>query len=490
MQMHTPLLSAAAGCVLLASCAVGPDYQRPREPLPQAFKETGPWKEAVPADLLARGDWWAVFDDPVLNQIEADAHRASPRLHAAMARVDQARAIAGIAQSYLYPTITVEATAGRFGVSGNRPDQPSKLPTNRDYETNAFRVPLYASYEIDVWGKLRRLNESALAQVEATLAGYQTVLLTLEADIAQTYFALRVTDEDLRILAANFDLQRRARDLVAARRQGGLASELDLARVETELASTEAQTQASVRRRMELEASLAVLVGKLPESFSVAAQPLSLKAPAVPAGLPSELLERRPDVAQAERLLAARNAEIGLAQAAWFPSIRLTGAVGFESNELNSLLDKESTILGITASLAQPIFDGGRISGNIERAKAAYLENLSNYRQQILVAFQEVDSTLGGLRVLSDQADAQSRAMVNAEKASVLATVRYRAGLVIVLEVIDAQRTSLQAQRQNLQILNQQLTTSVALAKALGGGWAEPRAPASSQQTASLRPQS
>jgi multidrug efflux system outer membrane protein len=474
--------------MLLASCAVGPDYQRPKEPLPQAFKETGPWKDAMPGDLLARGDWWAVFDDAVLNQIEDDAHRDSPRLQAAMARVDQARAIAGIAQSFFYPTISIEATAARYEVSRNRPDQPSKVPGNVQYDTNAFRVPLYASYEIDVWGKIRRLNESALAQAEATLAAYQVVLLTLEADIAQTYFALRIADEDLRILRANVDLRRRARDLVAARRQGGLASELDLARVETELASTEAETQASARRRMELEATLAVLVGKPAESFSVAEQPLTLKVPPVPAGLPSDLLERRPDVAQAERLLAARNAEIGLAQAAWFPSIRLTGAVGFESRELSTLLDKESTIWGMAASLAQPIFDGGRISGNIDRAKAAYLENLASYRQQLLVAFQEVDSTLGGLRILSDQADAQSRAMASAEKASALAAARYKAGLVIVLEVIDAQRTSLQAQRQNLQILSQQLATSVALVKALGGGWAERRASGLPEHTASLKP--
>ena len=467
---HT--MAAAVTFALVGGCmTVGPNYHKPQESLPASFKETGPWKEAAPSDLLARGDWWEIFGDPVLNQLQVDAHRDSPRLQAAIARVEQARAIAGIAESYKYPYVSVEATAARYRASGNRPDQPSKVPGNVPYESDLFRIPLYASYEIDVWGKLRRLTESAHAQAQASLAAYQTVLLTMEGDIAQSYFALRIVDEEVRILRSSVDLRRRARDLVAARKQGGIASELDLVRVETELASTEAETEAALRRRADLDHGLAVLLGKLPEDFSLAEHPLHLKAPAIPPELPSQLLERRPDVVEAERLLAARNAEIGVAQAAYFPSIRLTGAVGFESFELSSLFNSDSLIWALAAGLAQPLFDGGRIRGNVERTKAAYQENMALYRQRLLVAFQEVDNALSGLRILNDQALAQTRAVASAEKASTLATARYKAGLVIVLEVIDAERTSLQAQRQSIQILSQQMTTSVALVKALGGGW-------------------
>ncbi len=469
LPARTTLLASAL--CLSTGCTVGPDYRRPQEPLPSAFKEAGPWKQAAPSDLIARGDWWTIFGDPVLDQLEADALHGNPRLQAAIARVEQARAVTGIAESYMYPYLSIEATAARYQASGNRPDQPSKLPGNVQYDSNVFRVPLYASYEIDVWGRARRLMESARNQAQAAVAAYQTVLLTLEGDIAQTYFALRITDEEIRILRSSVTLRKRARDLVLARKQGGIASELDLVRVEAELASTEAETQAALRRRADLEHALAVLVGKLPESFSLAEQPLNLKAPAIPAGLPSELLERRPDVVEAERLLAARNAEIGVAIGAYFPSIRLTGAIGYESNELNTLFNGDSMIWGLAAGLAQPLFDAGRIRSNVERTRAAYQENVALYRQRLLVAFQDVENALAGLRILDDQAAAQARAVANAEKASTLATARYKAGLVIVLEVIDAERTSLLAQRQNIQLLNQQMATSVALIKALGGGW-------------------
>jgi multidrug efflux system outer membrane protein len=475
------------GCVVTLGCTVGPDYQRPRQPLPSAFKEQGPWKEAAPTDLIARGQWWQVFGDPVLDGLEEQAHRDSPRLQVAIARVEQARAVAGIAGAYIYPYVSLEATAGRYRASGNRPDQPSKVPGNRAYESDVYRLPLYASYEIDVWGKGRRLLESARSQTDAAVAAYQTVLLSLEGDVAQTYFALRVTDEEIRILRASVDLRRRARDLVAGRKQSGIASELDLARLETELAATEAELQAVVRRRADLEHALAVLVGKLPESFTLPEQPLALKPPAIPPELPSTLLERRPDVVEAERLLAARNAEIGVAQGAWFPSIRLTGAIGFESRELSSLFASDSLIWSALAGVSQPIFDAGRISGNIERTKAAYQENLGVYRQRLLLAFQDVDNGLSGLRILDEQAAAQARAVASSEKALMLANARYKAGLLIVLEVIDAERTALAAQRANVQILNQQMAASVALIKALGGGWEGRPMPGAPQQAAAVQ---
>lgn len=460
------LASALAGCT-----TVGPDYRRPADPVPAAFAAPAPWKEAAPGDLLNRGNWWELFSDPVLNGLQEQALRQNLRLQAAAARVDQARAIAGLADAARYPTLDFAPDAGRYGVSGNRPDQPSKLPGNTDYVTNRFRVPLYASYEIDVWGKVRRATEAADARVQASMAAYHTVALTLESEIAQTYFSLRTTDEEARILQSNLELRRKAYELVALRKRGGLASELDVMRVETELASTEAEMRVVNRRRVELQNALAVLLGSPPEELRIDPMPLALQPPSVPVGLPSDLLERRPDVAEAERLLAARNAEIGVARAAFFPSIKLTGGIGFESIELSSLLDRDSLIWSVAGSLSQPLIDGGRNRSNMARAQALYQENLAQYRERLLVAFQEVENALSGLGLLQEQYDLQSKAVSSAEKAEQLATLRYKTGLVIVLEVIDAQRTRLQSERQRLQVRNQQMLASVGLVKALGGGW-------------------
>jgi multidrug efflux system outer membrane protein len=472
-QMAPAWISSAVAVLLMSACAMGPNYTKPKEVLPQAFKETGPWREAVPQDLISRGNWWETFNDADLNELETQAKKTNPGVQMAAARVQQAQAIAGYARSYLYPEINFNPSATRAGVSKTRPDQPSKQPANVAYDINDFRVPLYASYELDVWGKLRRLNEAATAQTEATVAAYYVVLLTLEGDIATTYFLIRASDEDLRILRQNIELRRSARNLVAARTKGGLASELDLARAETELAFTQADAEAAVRRRIELEYSLAVLVGVPPEQFQLAARPLELKLPAIPFGLPSDLLERRPDIAQAERLLAARNAQIGVAKAAYFPSIRLTGAVGFESFDLHELLNKDSTIWSIGASLWQPIFTGGRIGLDVDRVRASYDEALAAYHDRVLRAFQEVESSLASSRILAQQAQYQASASANATKATELATARYRSGLIGLLDVIDAQRSSLMAQRQALQVLSSQLLSTVGLIKALGGGWNE-----------------
>ena len=467
--------AAAAVCALLlvACSAVGPDYARPKDPVPAAFTETGPWREAAPGDLIGRGDWWEIFNDPTLNDIEVQARKANLGLQVAAARLRQAQAIAGISDSLLYPEVNLAPSAARYGVSATRPDQPSKQPGNVAFVINDFRVPLYASYEIDVWGKMRRLSEAAGAQAKASQAAYYTVALTLEGDIAQTYFLVRASEEELRILRENIGLRARARDFVAARRQSGLSSELDLVRAQTELAFTQAEAEAASKRRAELVYTLAVLVGVQPEQFHLEERGFDLAPPAIPVGLPSDLMERRPDIAEAERRLAARNAEIGVAKAAYFPSIRLTGAVGFQSFDLGQLLDQDSTIWGIGASLWQPVFNAGRIGFDVDRAKAAYDENLAVYRERILKAFQEVETALAGLRILSQQAEYQTVALENANKATRLAMVRYQGGLVAFIEVIDAQRVSLLARRQALQVSSTQMLTTVALVKSLGGGWNE-----------------
>jgi multidrug efflux system outer membrane protein len=464
--------AALGAAALLAACnPVGPQYQRPDTPVPEAFKEAGPWRTAAPKDALPKGNWWEVFNDPVLNDLQTRARTGNLRLQAAAARVEQARAVAGATHSNALPTVELAPDAARYRVSRNRPDQPNKVPGNEAYTTNRFRVPLYASYEIDLWGKLRRAQESADARVAASEAAYATVLLGLEGELAQTYFLLRTAEEESRILGRNLELRRRARDLVEARTRTGLAVPLDLARVETEVALTEADLQVAARRRAELEHALAVLIGEAPERFSLPEGKLEAAAPAIPLGLPADLLERRPDVAEAERLLVARNAEIGVAQAAFFPAIRLTGAVGYESAELSDLLDADSLIWSVGASLVQPVFDGGRLRANRDRAEAAYRENLAAYRERLLIAFREVEDALAGLRYLDEQQQRVSQAVSSAQRAEQLAQARYRTGLVTVLEVVDAQRTRLQAERQHATVLNQQLLASVGLVKALGGGW-------------------
>jgi len=464
-------LAASAAMFLGACTAVGPDYERPTSAVPPVFKEAAPWRTAAPSDALTKGAWWEIFQDPTLNDLQSKAQAGNLRLQAAAARVIQARALAGVTEAAGMPVLELSPDVARYRVSENRPDQPSKVPGNEAYSTNRFRLPLYASYEVDLWGKLARQREGAQARVEASQAAYHTVLLTLQGDLAQTYFSLRTAEAETRILADNLETRRKSYSIVEARRRNGLATEFDLARVETELALTESELQAAARRRAELEHALAVLVGDTPEQFSLSAERAPAALPVVPLGLPSDLLERRPDVAEAERLLAARNADIGVAQAAFFPSIKLTGSIGFESAELSDLLSGDSLIWGLAGGLVQPLLDGGRKRANRDRVEAAWQENLAIYRERLLIALREVEDALAALRYLGIQHDALTRASAGAKRAEQLATARYRAGLVTVLEVVDAQRSRLQAERQYNAVSNQQLLASVALVKALGGGW-------------------
>ena len=488
MQPRFLLLLAMA--MLAGGCMrAGTDYVRPKATFPAAYVDPGPWKEAAPNDAVVRGKWWEIYGDPVLNALEDRARHASPRVQAAVARVDQARAILGFNEAGRYPTLDFSPDASRTRVSGNRPDQPSKVPGTDAYSVNRFRMPLYASYEIDLWGKLSRVEESAARRMEASVAAYHGVLLTLQSDLAQAYFQLRAADDELVLLTRGIALRERARDLVAARKRGGLASELDLARLETELAVTQAEAQAAVRRRNELVHVLALLAGVVPGSLALDAEPFVPQLPVIPVGMPADLLERRPDVAEAERLLSARNADIGVAQASLFPSIKLTGALGFESSELSDLLNRDSQIWLLGASLVQPVFDGGRLRSNVDRARAAYAENLANYHERLLVAFKEVETALSALRILEVQHGDQSRAVDAAQRAEQIATARHRTGLVNVLELVEAQRTRLQVERGLLAVRQQQMLASVTLIRALGGGWAERRNAAGTAWVVPSRPE-
>jgi multidrug efflux system outer membrane protein len=340
-----------------------------------------------------------------------------------------------------------------------------------NYTSNIFSVPFDLSYELDIWGKVRRAFEAANADAQASVAAYETILLTLKSDVAQTYYNLRCVDEELAILRNNIEVLKRSLDLVLIRYRGSIASGLDVSQAETLLDSTQAQYIGMSRQRAQLEHALAVLVGKPASEFSISENPQNLVTPVIPPGLPSGLLERRPDIAEAERAMAASNARIGEAKAAFFPSINLTGNAGQLSVNLKNLTSGQSFTWFVGPSVYLPVFEGGRLSANLKRTRAAYDESVANYRWRVLVAFQEVEDALAGLRILENQAEAQARAVQAAQRTREISTARYKQGAALYLEVLDAQRAVLLNERLAAQIRGLQLVTSVQLVKALGGGW-------------------
>jgi multidrug efflux system outer membrane protein len=343
---------------------------------------------------------------------------------------------------------------------------------------NTFSTPLDLSYEVDLWGRVRRSFQSARADAQASLADYYNVLLTLEADVAQNYFQLRSLDAEIATVASTVDLRHEQVRLVRSRLEGGIGSELDVAQAETELATTEADAASLAQQRDQLENAIAILVGENPANFKLAALAnadtnWNPPPPEIPAGLPADLLERRPDVAQAERQLASANAKIGVAKAAFFPVLSLTGSGGYLSGDVSTLFNWDSRTWSIGPSLSLPIFAGGRNRANYQRSQAAFEEATALYRQQILVAFGEVEDSLSGIHHLAVQSEAQERAVTSARRAADLATDRYRSGIVAYIEVVDASRDALTAERANAQLTGQRLIASVQLIKALGGGWTE-----------------
>ncbi len=458
-------LTTGLGALLFAGCTLGPNYVKPQEPLPLSFKEGAPWSEAAPKDQLAKGPWWELFGDPTLNELQRRAAAGSPSLQAAWARLDQARALAGLSRAEQVPRLDLTPSAQRSRLTEERSGVAG------GWTGDSFSLPLDLSYEIDLWGRVRRSVEAAQAGAAASAADLEAVRLALHAEVARSYFALRALDAESALLQRTVELRREALFLVQTRYANGIVSELDVARAETELAVTEAEAIGLQQARGEQEHALAVLLGESPSGFSLASAPLDLQPPAVAPGLPSQLLERRPDVAAAERQMAASNARIGVAKTAFFPAIRLTGSAGYASGELSGLFDWPSRVWALGPAVSLPLFDGGRNRANLQRAEAAHAEAVANYRQQLLVAFREVEDGLLGLGRLAEQAQVQQRAMIAAQKAADLSDKRYRAGMVSYLEVVDSQRAALASERAAVQLLGRRLQTSVLLIKALGGGW-------------------
>jgi multidrug efflux system outer membrane protein len=451
---------------------IGPDYQAPTNAVPAGYKDagTGQWQAGRPLDTVPKGNWWAVFDDASLDGLEARARQANQQLKAAVARVDQARATARVARADLLPYVSLDPSVNRQRYS------PNENPSFGNITATTLTVPLDLSYEIDLWGRVRRGFESARDDAQASLANYYNVLLTLQADVAQNYFALRSLDAEIATVTGTVGLRKEQVQLVRSRYEGGVGSELDVAQAETELATTEAEAAGLAHQRDEMEDGIAILVGENPATFRIAALAQADKIwnpepPAIPAGLPADLLERRPDVAAAERQLASANAKIGVAKGAFFPVVTLTASGGYLSGDVESLFNWDSHVWSLGPSVSLPIFAGGRNRANLQRARGAYAESVALYRQQVLVAFGDVENSLSGIRQLTVQAEAQARAVTAARRATDLATQRYRSGLVAYLEVVDASRDALAAERANAQLAGQRLITAVQLIKALGGGW-------------------
>lgn len=449
------LLLAAA-----ATAAVGPDYHRPEVTAPTA------WKLAAPAETLPRGDWWKTFNDAALDELEARALTANQNLHAAAARVEQARAAAGIARSSYLPSVGLNPSLNRARTSETT---DNRFPMT---ESTTYRAALDASWELDLFGRVRRLSEGARAEAVASAADFENVRLALTAEVASTYFSLRALERETALVNDGVNLRRKTLELVNSRRANGAATDFDVARAETEFAATEADAAALANRRAALQNALAVLLGEAAPGFELSTSSGQLSSPpAVPAGLPSELLERRPDVVAAESALAAANARIGVAKAAFFPAISLTGSFGFASGDIDRLANSDSKLWSIGPSLYLPIFQGGRNRANLARSRAAYEENVALFRQRVLVSFREVQDALTATQLLGEQSAAQDRAVAAARRAGTLAQARYDAGFVNYFEVIDAQRTVLATERTAAQLSAQRLVNSVALIKALGGGW-------------------
>jgi multidrug efflux system outer membrane protein len=468
--MNHIFLTLAAVMGLAACAPLGPNYQRPDLDTPSHFKEGGAWRYARPADHLPRGAWWTVFGDSTLNRLESQAAADNPDLRAAMLRVEQARVVARGATSGLLPNLSATPSAER------RQDSSNLRRSGFDQVDfgglrNSFRLPLDASYEVDFWGRVRRSIEAARADAEAAAALGETARLTLQADLAQNYFSLRAVQAEMDLLAKTVGLRRQALKVERDRFAEGAVSELDPARGESELAGAESDLTALERRQVELVQAIAVLVGRPASSFDLKVSPLSGKPPAVPAGVPADLLQRRPDIAEAERKMAAANARIGVARAAFFPSIRLTGRAALESSTTSDLFTQGSRSWAIGPSVNIPIFEQLVNRTVYAGRKLQYEETIANWQSTALRAFQEVETSLSGLRLLAVQAAAQERAVVAAERAAALSKDRYLAGASSHLEAVDADRTRLQALRLAQQITAQRYLVTVQLIKALGGGW-------------------
>ncbi len=479
--MKRGLVAAISLLLIACGCTVGPRYARPAAPTPPSntWKTEPPWQEAAPKDAIPKGTWWQVFHDTELDAYEQQLLQANQSLLAARDRLNQARSLARIATADYFPQVAVDPSAVRERGSGNRPlngAPPVIITANgtkpiRPYTQSVYAIPFSLSYEADLFGRVRKNVEAANATLQSTAADLGNVQLVLTAELAADYFTLRELDAEYQVVEESVGLQRRALDLLNQRHAGGIASGLEVAQQATLLDSTMSQAALVQQSRAQYEHAIAVLVGQPASNFTVPVAPLKTTPPAVPLGVPSDVLERRPDIATYERDMAYENAQVGLARSAFYPRITLSGSGGLQSTALSSLFSAPSLFWSLGADALEPVLQGGRNRANLAAARAAYDQAVANYRQTVLTAFQQVEDGISNLSTLSQALSTQAAAVEDARKALEIANNRYVGGVTNYLDVITAQTTLLSNQRLETQLLGQQLVSTVYLVKALGGGW-------------------
>ena len=465
---RTGLLLAAG--IIIAGCSVGPNYKRASAPSATKWDLAEPWREGAPKDAIPRGQWWTVFHDEDLNALEAQALAANQTLKISIARLEQARATAAIQVATLFPTLSAAPSAERQRISGNRPTSGVVFKL-RPVTQNTYAVPFTVSYEVDLFGRRRRSIEAAEASYQANAADLENVRLLVTSQLAGDYFNLRQLDSELQILTRTVEALQKGLELVNSRHSGGVASGLDVAQEETLLNTTRTQAVLLQQQRKQFEDAIAVLVGQPAPDFHLPSRVLGAEPPGLDVGLPSDLLERRPDIAEAEREMAVANAQIGIAKAAYYPSLNLFGQGGWQAADITKLANVGSTVWALGANVTQDIFSGGALRAQVQFARAGYEANVANYRQTVLGAFQEVQDEITGLSVLIQAQQSQQLAVDAARRTLDISTSRYSGGLVSYLDVVTAQQNLLTDEQELAVIEGQRLVSSVLLVKALGGGW-------------------
>ncbi|MGR1216373.1 efflux transporter outer membrane subunit [Metapseudomonas otitidis] len=478
MNPHARLLfPALALAVALAGCAVGPDYQRPDAASAAQFKHVEGWKAAAPADTLARGAWWELYNDPVLNDLQQRLERSNQTLAQSVAQYRQAQALARGASASFFPSVNANASKTRSGQGGGsstvRLSDGSTVNSGGGSGaiSNSYSATLGVSWELDLWGKLRRQLEADDASLQASTADLAAVRLSQQSQLAQSYLQLRVLDAQKRLLDATVEAYKRALKLTENQFRAGIVTRADVAQATTQLRSTEAQAIDLKYQRAQLENAIAVLIGEPPSAFSLAEVEGIPSLPAVPALVPSQLLERRPDVASAERKVMAANAQIGVAKAAYYPSLNLTASGGYRTSSLHDWITTPNRFWSIGPEFALNLFDGGRIRSQVEQAEASYDQTVATYRQTVLTSFREVEDYLVQLAVLEEESGVQQQALDAAREALRLVSNQYKAGTQDYSSVVSSQATALSNERSVLTLTGSRLTASVQLIAAMGGGW-------------------
>ena len=452
--------------LFMEGCTVGPKYAKPAAEVPANYKETAQnFKEARPSDQIEKGKWWEVYNDPSLNDLEEQIRVSNQTLKAEQAHFAAARAAIRVARAQSFPNVT-------GGLSGTHNTESFNRPTgNSDLVYQDYVLPVDVSYEPDLWGRVRRLVEANRSEAQATAADLANIDLSLHAELAMDYFQLRGLDAQKQLLDSTVESYTRALQLTQSRYQGGVATAVDVAQAQTQLETTRAQSVDVGVNRAAFEHAIAVLVGRPASSFAIPPLSLNTPPPPVPPGVPSDLLERRPDIAAAERRVQEANAQIGVAKAAYYPNITLGAGGGFESGALGTFIQGASGFWTLAGSAAELIFDGGQRRGMSDQARAVYEQSVDDYRQTVLVAFQEVEDNLAALRLLQEEAKTEDAAVAAAQHSLDLSTTRYRGGVTNYLEVTTAQSAALSDEVTALEILIRRMNASVLLIKAIGGGW-------------------